>query len=300
MERLSFLDELPVVFNIDDGFTKETIRVEYEWRPPRCDICNIFGHVHDYCPKKVMSPPIVTTCNVVTLIVEKTNDGFQTGGKKKKRKGKSKSTNGGEDLRVFCFSLFELRVWISFMDNHSNTSKIREKTTRNLGASASGVLCDGSPKASNSSPLIYRNATIIQFVDINTKVTSYARAAGASAKGQPKVNSNFRPLVADPVLMVATSLFLEKLSKSLIATFIGKPVIGKPFVLSMIGGHLGVMYTSDDFQTVGENKKRKGNTSLRTNGDGEEEHVKNVYDELANLFPNTKTSGSSSFTDAVG
>nr|GEY64043.1 hypothetical protein [Tanacetum cinerariifolium] len=45
---------------------------------------------------QVMSPPIVTTPNVVTPIVEKTNDGFQTVGKKKKRKGKSKSTNGGQ------------------------------------------------------------------------------------------------------------------------------------------------------------------------------------------------------------
>ncbi|GJY62492.1 zinc knuckle CX2CX4HX4C containing protein [Tanacetum coccineum] len=79
-----------------DGFTKETIRVEYEWRPPRCDICKIFGHVHDYCPKKVMSHPIVTTSNVATPTVEKTTDGFQTVGKKKKRKGKSKSTNGGQ------------------------------------------------------------------------------------------------------------------------------------------------------------------------------------------------------------
>nr|GEV93822.1 zinc finger, CCHC-type [Tanacetum cinerariifolium] len=41
------------------------------------------------------SPPIVTTFNVVTRTVEKTNDGFQTMGKKKKRKGKSKSTNSG-------------------------------------------------------------------------------------------------------------------------------------------------------------------------------------------------------------
>ncbi|GJS09004.1 zinc knuckle CX2CX4HX4C containing protein [Tanacetum coccineum] len=49
----------------EDDFTKETIRVEYEWRPPRSDTCKIFGHVHDYCPKKV-------------------------------RKGKSKSTNGGQ------------------------------------------------------------------------------------------------------------------------------------------------------------------------------------------------------------
>ncbi|GJZ88375.1 zinc knuckle CX2CX4HX4C containing protein [Tanacetum coccineum] len=79
-----------------DDFTKETIHVEYKWRPPRCDTCKIFGHVHDYCPKKVASPPIVATFNVVTPNVEKTNDGFQTVGKTKKRKGKSKSTNGGQ------------------------------------------------------------------------------------------------------------------------------------------------------------------------------------------------------------
>ncbi|GJR69366.1 putative reverse transcriptase domain-containing protein [Tanacetum coccineum] len=53
-----------------DGFTKETIHV--------------------------MTPYIVTTFNVVTPTVEKTNDGFQTVGKKKKRKGKSKSTNAGQ------------------------------------------------------------------------------------------------------------------------------------------------------------------------------------------------------------
>nr|GEY08046.1 zinc knuckle CX2CX4HX4C [Tanacetum cinerariifolium] len=79
-----------------EGFTKETIRVEYEWRPPRCDICKIFGHVHDQCPNKVVNPPIVTTSNVVTSTVVETNDGFQMVGKKKKKKGKSKSTNGGK------------------------------------------------------------------------------------------------------------------------------------------------------------------------------------------------------------
>ncbi|GKE04977.1 hypothetical protein Tco_1396995 [Tanacetum coccineum] len=55
----------------------------------------IFGHVHDHCPKKVSSPPTVVTSNVVTSTVEKTNDGFQTVGKKKK-KGKSKSITGGQ------------------------------------------------------------------------------------------------------------------------------------------------------------------------------------------------------------
>ncbi|GKD75285.1 zinc knuckle CX2CX4HX4C containing protein, partial [Tanacetum coccineum] len=53
----------------EDDFTKETIRVD---------------------------PPIVATSNVVTPNAEKTNDGFQTVGKKKKRKGKSMSTNGGQ------------------------------------------------------------------------------------------------------------------------------------------------------------------------------------------------------------
>nr|GEW86836.1 hypothetical protein [Tanacetum cinerariifolium] len=76
--------------------SRETIRVEYEWRPPRCDVCKIFGHVYDHCPKKVVSPPIVTTSNVAAPTVEKSNDGFQTMGKKKKRKYKSKSTNGGQ------------------------------------------------------------------------------------------------------------------------------------------------------------------------------------------------------------
>ncbi|GJR42435.1 zinc knuckle CX2CX4HX4C containing protein [Tanacetum coccineum] len=49
-----------------------------------------------------------------------------------------------------------------------------------------------SCKASPSDP-------IVQAVDINTKSTSYAGAAGASAKDQPKVNFNFRLLVVDPV-----------------------------------------------------------------------------------------------------
>ncbi|GJY03037.1 zinc knuckle CX2CX4HX4C containing protein [Tanacetum coccineum] len=56
----------------EDGFNKETIRVEYEWRSSKCDICKIFSHVHDHCPKKVSSSTI------------------------NKRKGKSKSTNSGQ------------------------------------------------------------------------------------------------------------------------------------------------------------------------------------------------------------
>ncbi|GKC46317.1 hypothetical protein Tco_1064039 [Tanacetum coccineum] len=55
-----------------------------------------------FCPKVKTDPSglrgqkWVATSNVVTPNVEKTNDGFQMVGKMKKRKGKSKSTNGGQ------------------------------------------------------------------------------------------------------------------------------------------------------------------------------------------------------------
>ncbi|GJU99782.1 hypothetical protein Tco_1329053 [Tanacetum coccineum] len=49
------VDTIGIPSLFEDDFTKETICVEYEWRPPRCDTC-----------------------------------------KTKKRKGKSKSTNGGQ------------------------------------------------------------------------------------------------------------------------------------------------------------------------------------------------------------
>lgn len=26
------------------GYTKESIGIEYEWKPPRCSLCKIFGH----------------------------------------------------------------------------------------------------------------------------------------------------------------------------------------------------------------------------------------------------------------
>ncbi|GJV34402.1 zinc knuckle CX2CX4HX4C containing protein [Tanacetum coccineum] len=39
---------------IGEGYTMSTIHVEYEWAPPRCSSCQIFGHVLDECPKKIV------------------------------------------------------------------------------------------------------------------------------------------------------------------------------------------------------------------------------------------------------
>ncbi|GKD22131.1 hypothetical protein Tco_1223834, partial [Tanacetum coccineum] len=38
---------------LDEGFYMCTICVEYEWKPPRCSSCKVFGHILDECPKNI-------------------------------------------------------------------------------------------------------------------------------------------------------------------------------------------------------------------------------------------------------
>ncbi|GJX47193.1 zinc knuckle CX2CX4HX4C containing protein [Tanacetum coccineum] len=40
-----------VVPKLGEGFFMRTIRIEYEWKPPRCSSCKVFGHFLDDCPK---------------------------------------------------------------------------------------------------------------------------------------------------------------------------------------------------------------------------------------------------------
>ncbi|GJR25722.1 RNA-directed DNA polymerase, eukaryota, reverse transcriptase zinc-binding domain protein [Tanacetum coccineum] len=70
------------------GYTKETIRVEYEWKPPRCPTCNIFGHTGETCPKKVVTNPVMNDTNA-------SNDGFQ---KVINRKRNNKGSSAGNKL----------------------------------------------------------------------------------------------------------------------------------------------------------------------------------------------------------
>ncbi|GKB59042.1 hypothetical protein Tco_0915228 [Tanacetum coccineum] len=40
---------------VGEGFYLCTIRVEYDWKPPRCSSCKIFGHFLDECPMNLSS-----------------------------------------------------------------------------------------------------------------------------------------------------------------------------------------------------------------------------------------------------
>ena len=50
-------DKLVVVIPKLEGscYTIKTIRVEFEWKPPRCDECKIFGHSCDNCLKQPLT-----------------------------------------------------------------------------------------------------------------------------------------------------------------------------------------------------------------------------------------------------
>ncbi|GJZ98117.1 hypothetical protein Tco_0670570 [Tanacetum coccineum] len=61
-------DSLVVVipFPNGSGYSLETVDIEYEWQPPRCDTCKIFDHKDADCPKDIK---IVET-------TQKDDDGF--------------------------------------------------------------------------------------------------------------------------------------------------------------------------------------------------------------------------------
>ncbi|GJS52952.1 hypothetical protein Tco_0626314 [Tanacetum coccineum] len=44
---------MPKLFG--EGFYTCTIHIEYEWKPPKCACCKVFGHVQDECPKNIGS-----------------------------------------------------------------------------------------------------------------------------------------------------------------------------------------------------------------------------------------------------
>ncbi|GJR81029.1 zinc knuckle CX2CX4HX4C containing protein [Tanacetum coccineum] len=52
----AFVESLVVGIPLEDGsgHSMETISVEYEWKPPRCGDCKIFGHTLSMCLKRVI------------------------------------------------------------------------------------------------------------------------------------------------------------------------------------------------------------------------------------------------------
>nr|GEU48884.1 hypothetical protein [Tanacetum cinerariifolium] len=71
-----------------DGYIKEVVRVEYEWKPLHCVDCKTFGHDTTLCPKRVLEEvPKNSTRDAKTTVSLKNDDGFIDVKSRKKNKG---------------------------------------------------------------------------------------------------------------------------------------------------------------------------------------------------------------------
>ncbi|GKC36569.1 hypothetical protein Tco_1048953 [Tanacetum coccineum] len=84
-------DELVVAIpkGKDMGHSLATVSIEYEWTPPRCSTCMIFGHLSKDCPKLPKETPVAAA----------PNDGFEVVTKKKNR-SKSKNKKQVDGVRL--------------------------------------------------------------------------------------------------------------------------------------------------------------------------------------------------------
>ncbi|GKD77361.1 zinc knuckle CX2CX4HX4C containing protein, partial [Tanacetum coccineum] len=87
-----------IAFQNGSGHSLETIDIEYEWKPPRCETCKIFDHTDEHCPKK----PKTTTPTPVT------DDGFLEAYKKGKGHHASKPLSPLNLMKRFIRTLSRL------------------------------------------------------------------------------------------------------------------------------------------------------------------------------------------------
>ncbi|PWA92693.1 zinc knuckle CX2CX4HX4C [Artemisia annua] len=78
----------------DSGIISAHIKVEYEWKPPHCSRCKVFGHDIHGCPKSVKEQARTKDAKVAqTTTVEETDDGFkEVQTRRAKAKGKKLSS----------------------------------------------------------------------------------------------------------------------------------------------------------------------------------------------------------------
>ena len=63
----------------DSGFITACIKVEYEWKPPHCEECKVFGHDLISCPKCVKDAVRndINMAAKASTTMDKTDDSFR-------------------------------------------------------------------------------------------------------------------------------------------------------------------------------------------------------------------------------
>ncbi|GJX77957.1 trichome birefringence-like protein 3 [Tanacetum coccineum] len=83
---------VPNIEDKDKSHTLEKIRVEYEWKPPICLDCLVFGHSTEQCPKRIPEK--------ATRAVEVKDDGFIQVTKRKSKMKSGGNNQGGNSKGV--------------------------------------------------------------------------------------------------------------------------------------------------------------------------------------------------------
>nr|GEX90469.1 hypothetical protein [Tanacetum cinerariifolium] len=94
------------------GYTKEKIRVEYEWKPPICHDCHIFDHTTDQCPKRAHTIP--------KLAMDVADDGFTTVRDGKSNMNKKDASYGSDS---------ESEVKELVLEGNHNVSDVKRAST---------------------------------------------------------------------------------------------------------------------------------------------------------------------------
>ncbi|GJR30423.1 hypothetical protein Tco_1106655 [Tanacetum coccineum] len=92
------------------GHTLETIDIEYEWKPPRCENCNVFDHSGLHCPKRVViAKPVDTNKSSAQPSTSgEDGDGFV---EVKNRKKKGKDEKVSRNIDGIKFSKPKVQFW---------------------------------------------------------------------------------------------------------------------------------------------------------------------------------------------
>jgi hypothetical protein len=265
--RDSITVEIPLLDGT--GSTIEKIRVEYEWKPPRCDKCKVFGHTIIDCPKVVL--PVQPTKPV--------NDGFTAVNNKKKGKQGVSTTQGkGGFTKPVVGKQFHYQP----KKNPPEPKKVdgTKKKASNV-ASTSGTKIT----TSNQFDALDMDDTdgfgipkVVTIKDVDAGSTMEANKdesvkTGASSQ-VPLVSDMQQPFVSDSMgtMEVGSTPIVEKISK------LEKLLIDGKATLVDDAGHpipsTSITKRANPFSKVGE----------VVVSDSDEDEVLNTFDESANLF----------------
>ncbi|GKD73562.1 zinc knuckle CX2CX4HX4C containing protein [Tanacetum coccineum] len=212
----------------EPGYIKETIHVEYEWKPPCCSTCLIFGHSVDDCPNAPKR--VVNRVDKVKGGSSRADDEGFIEVKNKKSGGNNRGTKNFKPASVKPKTQYRPKV-------NQTTTELRSKTASFVGKKNVSTSCNSSKKTNmtngvTSSNGIFSLSNLFEALNVDDPVTMELESSNkASTSGSQEEGNSSTPLFKN--------IHREVLVGKSIKTF--KDVIEdeSQFVTKLINDHLG-------------------------------------------------------------